>query len=214
MAARAPRAGAAIGSASAACWRKATSSCSRSLYRRAAAPRLRADQADRGEDERGLQPFARRGLSDADLPRGGGLRHRRGRGRQEALHHHRRRAVPISRRIATSPTWCWRGSKRSARSWRAGDARGKSGTARRRATLPKLVGAALENLRDVAAKQLETESEAGDAETRIVEILMRAAKRCAVRHTANDFHPHARRPRIHEVNFAAEKACMPDNPSH
>jgi DNA-binding PadR family transcriptional regulator len=41
--------------------------------------------------------------------------------------------------------------------------------------LPKLVGAALENLRDVAAKQLETESEAGDAETRIVEILMRAA---------------------------------------
>ena len=41
--------------------------------------------------------------------------------------------------------------------------------------LPKLVGAALENLRDVAAKQLEAESEAGDAETRIVEILMRAA---------------------------------------
>jgi DNA-binding PadR family transcriptional regulator len=43
-------------------------------------------------------------------------------------------------------------------------------------TLPKLVGAALENLRDVAAKQLETQSEAGDAETRIVEILMRAAQ--------------------------------------
>jgi hypothetical protein len=38
--------------------------------------------------------------------------------------------------------------------------------------LPKLVGAALENLRDVAAKRLETGE---DAEARIVEILMRAA---------------------------------------
>jgi DNA-binding PadR family transcriptional regulator len=39
--------------------------------------------------------------------------------------------------------------------------------------LPKLVGAALENLRDVAAKRLETGE---DAEARIVEILMRAAQ--------------------------------------
>jgi DNA-binding PadR family transcriptional regulator len=38
--------------------------------------------------------------------------------------------------------------------------------------LPKLVGAALENLRDVAAKRLEA---GDDAEARIVEILMRAA---------------------------------------
>ncbi len=38
--------------------------------------------------------------------------------------------------------------------------------------LPKLVSAALENLRDVAAKRLET---GADAEARIVEILMRAA---------------------------------------
>jgi DNA-binding PadR family transcriptional regulator len=38
--------------------------------------------------------------------------------------------------------------------------------------LPKLVGAALENLRDVAAKRLEGGE---DAEARIVEILMRAA---------------------------------------
>ena len=42
-------------------------------------------------------------------------------------------------------------------------------------TLPKLVGAALENLRDVAAKQLE--AGARQAEARIVEILMRAAQR-------------------------------------
>jgi len=39
--------------------------------------------------------------------------------------------------------------------------------------VPKLVSAALENLRDVAAKQLE---QSADAETAIVEILMRAAK--------------------------------------
>lgn len=43
----------------------------------------------------------------------------------------------------------------------------------RGADVPKLVAAALENLRDVAAKQLE---QSADAETAIVEILMRAAK--------------------------------------
>jgi len=43
----------------------------------------------------------------------------------------------------------------------------------RGAEVPKLVDAALENLRDVAAKQLE---KSADAETAIVEILMRAAK--------------------------------------
>jgi len=46
--------------------------------------------------------------------------------------------------------------------------------------LPHLVGAALDNLRNAAAKRLDTqESEAegaGEAETRIVEILARAAK--------------------------------------
>lgn len=41
------------------------------------------------------------------------------------------------------------------------------------AAVPKLVEAALENLRDVAAKQLE---KSPDAETAIVEILMQAAK--------------------------------------
>jgi DNA-binding PadR family transcriptional regulator len=39
--------------------------------------------------------------------------------------------------------------------------------------LPKLVGAAIDNLRDAAAKQLAKDA---DAETAIVEILMRAAK--------------------------------------
>jgi len=43
----------------------------------------------------------------------------------------------------------------------------------RGAEVPKLVDAALENLRDIAAKQLEKNP---DAETAIVEILMRAAK--------------------------------------
>jgi DNA-binding PadR family transcriptional regulator len=42
-----------------------------------------------------------------------------------------------------------------------------------RSALPKLVDAALENLRDEAAKQV---SSGADAEARIVEILMRAAK--------------------------------------
>jgi DNA-binding PadR family transcriptional regulator len=44
------------------------------------------------------------------------------------------------------------------------------------ASVPKLVDAALDNLRDVAVKRLETAGEAGDAETRIVEILARAAQ--------------------------------------
>jgi DNA-binding PadR family transcriptional regulator len=44
------------------------------------------------------------------------------------------------------------------------------------AGVPQLVGAALDNLRAVTLKRLETESEAGDAETRIVEILARAAQ--------------------------------------
>ncbi len=43
-------------------------------------------------------------------------------------------------------------------------------------SVPKLVDAALENLREVAVKRLDAEGEAGDAETRIVEILMRAAQ--------------------------------------
>ncbi len=78
--------------------------------------------------------------------------------RQEALHHHRRRAAPISRRIATSPTWCWRGSQPSARSSRACAASGKSGDGEEDSALPKLVDAALENLREVAVKRLETEA--------------------------------------------------------
>ena len=57
--------------------------------------------------------------------------------------------------------------RKLARRKRAWDERHGEETA-----LPKLVGAALENLRDVAAKRLETEE---DAEARIVEILMRAA---------------------------------------
>jgi DNA-binding PadR family transcriptional regulator len=44
------------------------------------------------------------------------------------------------------------------------------------AGVPQLVAAALDNLRTVAAKRLESEDEAGDAETRIVEILARAAQ--------------------------------------
>ena len=42
--------------------------------------------------------------------------------------------------------------------------------------VPKLVDAALDNLRAATLKRLETEGEAGDAETRIVEILARAAQ--------------------------------------
>jgi DNA-binding PadR family transcriptional regulator len=42
--------------------------------------------------------------------------------------------------------------------------------------VPQLVDAALDNLRAVALKRLETEDEARDAETRIVEILARAAQ--------------------------------------
>ena len=42
-----------------------------------------------------------------------------------------------------------------------------------KANVPQLVGAALENLRDAAAKRLEGQN--GEAETRIVEILARAA---------------------------------------
>jgi hypothetical protein len=38
------------------------------------------------------------------------------------------------------------------------------------------VGAALDNLRSAAVKRLEADDEAGDAETRIVEILARAAQ--------------------------------------
>ena len=43
-----------------------------------------------------------------------------------------------------------------------------------KASVPQLVGAALENLRDAAAKRLEGAN--GEAETRIVEILARAAQ--------------------------------------
>ncbi len=43
-------------------------------------------------------------------------------------------------------------------------------------SVPKLVDAALDNLREVAVKRLEAEGAAGDAETRIVEILARAAQ--------------------------------------
>ena len=42
--------------------------------------------------------------------------------------------------------------------------------------VPQLVDAALDNLRAATLKRLETEGEAGDAETRIVEILARAAQ--------------------------------------
>jgi DNA-binding PadR family transcriptional regulator len=42
--------------------------------------------------------------------------------------------------------------------------------------VPQLVDAALDNLRAVAVKRLEAEGEEGDAETRIVEILARAAQ--------------------------------------
>jgi DNA-binding PadR family transcriptional regulator len=42
--------------------------------------------------------------------------------------------------------------------------------------VPQLVDAALDNLRAVTLKRLETEDEARDAETRIVEILARAAQ--------------------------------------
>ena len=46
-----------------------------------------------------------------------------------------------------------------------------------RQSVPQLVNAALDNLRATAVKRLETEDEgAGDAETRIVEILARAAQ--------------------------------------
>ncbi len=45
---------------------------------------------------------------------------------------------------------------------------------RTRPEVPQLVGAALENLRATAAKRLEGEN--GEAETRIVEILARAAQ--------------------------------------
>ena len=44
------------------------------------------------------------------------------------------------------------------------------------AVVPQLVGAALDNLRSAAVKRLEADDEAGDAETRIVEILARAAQ--------------------------------------
>jgi len=44
------------------------------------------------------------------------------------------------------------------------------------AGVPQLVAAALENLRSAAGKRLEAEDAAGDAETRIVEILARAAQ--------------------------------------
>jgi DNA-binding PadR family transcriptional regulator len=44
------------------------------------------------------------------------------------------------------------------------------------AGVPQLVAAALDNLRAAAAKRLEAEDDAGDAETRIVEILARAAQ--------------------------------------
>src|SRR5476651_614258 len=60
------------------------------LDRRAAAPRLRDHQADRGENERLVQPKSGRGLSDAHLSRRGGLPHLRKRGQQEALPDHAR----------------------------------------------------------------------------------------------------------------------------
>ena len=49
----------------------------------------------------------------------------------------------------------------------------REGDEEKETRVPKLVGAALENLREVAAKQVAT---GADAEARIVEILMRAAK--------------------------------------
>ena len=58
--------------------------------RRAAAPRLRDHQGARGQDRRLVLAQPGHRLSDAHLSRGGGLRHRPARGRQEALHHHRR----------------------------------------------------------------------------------------------------------------------------
>jgi hypothetical protein len=44
------------------------------------------------------------------------------------------------------------------------------------AGVPQLVAAALDNLRSAAVKRLEGDDDAGDAETRIVEILARAAQ--------------------------------------
>src|SRR6201993_5300287 len=62
--------------------------------RRAAPPRLRDHQGAGRQDRRLVLAEPRHRLSDADLSRGGGLRHRRGRVRQEALRHHRRRPRP------------------------------------------------------------------------------------------------------------------------
>ena len=59
--------------------------------RRAAAPRLRDHQAARGQDRRLVLAEPRHRLSDPHLPGRGRLRHRAGRRREEALHHHRGR---------------------------------------------------------------------------------------------------------------------------
>ncbi len=67
------------------------------LIARSAAARLRNHQAGRGKDRGLVLAEPRHRLSDADLSRGSRLRHRRDRGLEKALHHHRRRQS-LSRR--------------------------------------------------------------------------------------------------------------------
>ena len=139
--------------------------------RRAAAPRLRDHQGAGGEDRGLVRAEPRHRLSDADLSRRGRLRHRAGRRRQAALHHHRRRPRLSGRATARSSMRCWSGSTRSA-SGCARAAATRTTTAGAAARVPRLVRAALENLREVAADRLKGDA---DAEAKVVEVLARAA---------------------------------------
>ena len=143
--------------------------------RRAAAPRLRDHQGAGGQDRGLVLAEPRHRLSDADLSGGGRLRDGADRRRQEALHDHRGRPR-ASRR---EPRLRRRGAGAHERGRREGHqhARGRFGAAttrdehprdRRRWCAPRSTTCAT-----VAAKRIEDDA---DAETKIVEVLARAAQ--------------------------------------
>ena len=135
-----------------------------------AAPRLRDHQAGRGEDLGLVLAEPGHRLSDADLSGGSRLRHRFDRRRQEALRHHAEGRVYLEANRDVVDAVLDRLSALGERinRWRRSE-RGERGNRR---TLPPLVEAAFDHLRETVGKRLEGDA---DDESRLVEILARAA---------------------------------------
>ena len=142
-----------------------------------AAPRLRDHQGARGEVERHLQPLARRRLSDADLSRGGWLRHLGQRRIQEGLLDHRGRPhapaenreladmalsgiEKFGRKMAQARTW-WESQRRDGR------------TPDR--DIPGVIDAVNEARRELKAAIAEKLDASEDEQRRVADILRKAA---------------------------------------